>query len=398
MLSFRSGREADLGESRPLMATSTSEVRRDEPTSHRSSASLWFMVGFVMLLPIVTFMVHTMKPSKFSLRSFADDALRSMQLQAGVDSVPNNTVPKDIEASSSICSITTTLEHVSYDCKGSYINFIVPATAKGLWPDGLTYSLYEAASDNKGLLSKFHYEQGPANLPKRTSCESFSSVLCLDGDFTLNVNKGSLVSMQDSDLTEADRNSMYVDICGSDHRVHAGESYKFSTYNMKCASLTDSGMIPISSLQRNITSTLGIHKAEKSFSMLDSVTNYFHEIFDPKPVADEPEIQPAAPAQPVRQPVKRRPQPASKSASPKVTPHKDGTLNLWSLNPQTGSSKVPVAKEGSENTQPTHVELKKQKRRLLGKGGVRNLEGTKSYVKQKNKFKKLKMRGQASSE
>ena len=36
--------------------------------------------------------------------------------------------------------------------------------------------------------------------------------------------------------------------------------------------------------------------------------------------------------------------PAPKAAPP-TSPHEDGTLNPWSLNPQTGSSKVPVAKE-----------------------------------------------------
>lgn len=585
MLSYRSGREVDLEESRPLVAGSTHEedVRRIERISHRSSTSLWFMVGFVTLIPIITFMVHTIKPSSMSsssLRSIANDAMRSMNLQGSVNSSPDSTIPKDIEASSSICSITTTLNHASYDCKGSYINFIVPATAEGLWPDGLTYSLYEAASDNKGLLSKFHYEQGPTNLPERTSCESFSSVLCLAGDFTLNVNKGNLISMQEEDVTDADRNSMYVDICGSDHRVHAGESYKFSTYNIKCASVTDSGMIPISNFQRNITSTIGIDKTQKSINLLDSVTNYFHEIFDPQPVTDEPEYginlqeqlnpeitdpvpiadepdegeklidevkltdhisstanteltqesavlknsenigqtadsirdlilkhnkdsanfmaeiqdknavteedynvkedeesilamvkkisnlsdsneattstllasssstvqdadalgnlldsnntsryssstsekqQSAASASPEKRQTTaaKSSKPIStaatkKSSPPPATPKKDGTLNPWSLNPQTGSSKVPVAKRNDHKVQtqasatttntttaksPPHMKtMKKKKRRLLGKGGVKNLEGTKSHLKQKNLIKKLKMREKVSSE
>lgn len=585
MLSYRSGREGDLEESRPLLRISTGgtvgesdgEVRRIDriPSSSRSYSSVWIMVGIVTLIPVITFMIHSTTASFSSsssiMENIADSAIRNMYLQANSTTtavtadpsteVPGNVVPKDIEASSSICSITTTLNHVSYNCKGSYINFIVPATANGLWPEGLTYSLFEAGSDNMGLLSKFHYEQGPANLPERTSCESFSSVMCLAGDFTLNVNEGGgLNVIEGDDASEADRNSMYVDICGSDHRVHAGDSYEFSTYKLKCSSLTDSDMIPISEFQRrsNASSTLKTSigmRDEKSATLLDSVTNYFHEIFDPNPVTDEPEetvdlqeklnpeITDPTPVEdepedekvidevklthhisstantalsqesavlknsenigqtadtirdlilkhnqdssnfmaeihdeaavteedysaredqnevlalvkkishlsdsneattstllasssstvqdadalgdlldtgnhsviagnatpPAKTPIataRTVPAKAAKptpKAAPPASPHEDGTLNPWSLNPQTGSSKVPVAKEERAKAKTTSAEnLKiKKKRRLLGKGGVRNVEAAKSKMKLKNKVKKqLKLREQVSA-
>ena len=554
MISSRNGRDVDVEESRPLLAASHEGVENNVRTSRRSLTSLWLTTGVIItLMPIITFMVRSLRPSPYPsssyLRDMAGGALSSMHLQTS-----DSAVPGDIKQSSSICAITTTASyHASYDCKGSYINFIVPASPEGLWPSGLAYSLYEDASDNKGLLSTVHYEQGPANLPERTSCESFSSVLCLAGDFTLDVQKVGLFSSQESDATDADRNEMYVDICGSDHRVHAGESYKFSTYKMKCSSLSEPGLIPISQFQRNLTSTLDTTTSEKSSSLLDTVSNYFHEIFDPKPVADEPEapvdleevlhpeitdpipvsdepnyeenvmkevkltdhISSTANAELSQEsvvlknsenigqtadtirdlilkhnknsadfmteindknavteedysaaqdeesilqlvkkisnlsdmneattstllasssstvqdanalgnllstnnsiqlstPTKVSPPVSSKNHTTQtlqsaskvpVSPHKDGTMNPWSLNPQTGSSKVPVAKEDTTSktaaAKPSLIKTKKKRRRLLGKGGVKNVEDTKSHMKHKNKVKKLKLREQASWE
>merc|ERR1711998_553741 len=85
-------------------------------------------------------------------------------------------------------------------------------------------------------------------------------------------------------------------------------------------------------------------------------------------------------------------------AAPPASPHEDGTLNPWSLNPQTGSSKVPVAKEEKAKTTSAENLKIKKKRRLLGKGGVRNVEAAKSKMKLKNKVKKqLKLREQVSA-
>ena len=86
-------------------------------------------------------------------------------------------------------------------------------------------------------------------------------------------------------------------------------------------------------------------------------------------------------------------------AAPPASPHEDGTLNPWSLNPQTGSSKVPVAKEERAKAKTTSAEnLRiKKKRRLLGKGGVRNVHA-KSKMKLKNEVKKqLRLREQVSA-
>merc|ERR1712054_437457 len=82
-------------------------------------------------------------------------------------------------------------------------------------------------------------------------------------------------------------------------------------------------------------------------------------------------------------------------AAPPASPHEDGTMNPWSLNPQTGSSKVPVAKEDTTSktaaAKPSLIKTKKKRRRLLGKGGVKNVEDTKSHMKHKTKVKKLKL-------
>ena len=284
-------RDGDIEESRPLLDSFGSTVTEAERSS-LSGTNRVVTLSLLSFCSTVTYLaLQTSRPlssgllSNFGLSQIHPQWSTNLQTQQqtqaaeGVEDSP--VIPKAIEEEETICSITTSLTHPSYNCRGSYINFIVPATNNGLWPDGFTWAVYENFEDKKGLLSKNHLEDGPGVTPKSTSCRSFSTVLCLDGDFTLHVN---------SKLLEPEDKSLYVDICTSDHRVYAGEVYEFSTFKMNCSSSLDNfeNYVPISDIPY-INRTSELNTPALSKDLFRGNAGKVNEIFDPNPVTDEPE-------------------------------------------------------------------------------------------------------------